>query len=131
MRVDHTVFSHDSACLHLGRVDSEWLTVKRLGKPSADKDGWKGFSSEVLTIVPILTSFLDLVVEPMRLMPRHIECFRLLDKLLKLFSLGASSAMPFVSHIERLIAEHAVLFGELYHDVIKPKYHHVFMWPIT
>ena len=109
-----------------GKVDSNWFTVKRLGKPSEAKDGWKGFSGEILTIVPILAAFLRLVVQPMGVLQRNIECFLMLERLLKLFSLGAESAMPHVDLIERLIAEHAGLFKELYGDVIKPKFHHVY-----
>ena len=103
------------------------ISVRTL--PHEDKDGWKGFASELLTIVPMLLSFLNIVVAPMRVMERHIESFRLLDRLLKLFSLGAESSMPHLALIERTIAQHARLFNELYSSVVKPKAHHIFHIP--
>ena len=109
------------------KVDKDWFTYKRLGRPSAEKDGWKGFSSEILTIVPILLFFfLEKAVKPTGCMLKHIECFKLLDKLLKLFSLGSDTSPKHMCLIKRTIAEHAALFEELYPDVRKPKYHHLF-----
>ena len=109
-----------------GKIDHRWFTVKRLGKPSDAKDGFKGFSGEVLTIVPILAAFLKVVVRPMGVLPQNISCFLLLERLLKLFSLGAESVMPHVNLVEHTIREHAVLFKELYAPLIKPKFHHLY-----
>ena len=108
------------------KVDPDWFTPKRIGRASAEKDGWKGFSSEVLTIVPMMLFFLETAVQPTGHMPRHIECFRLLDKLLKLFCLGAETAPKYKELIRATISSHAVLFAELYPEVRKPKFHHVF-----
>ena len=109
-----------------GKVCEDWFTTARIGKPSEQKDGWKGFSSEVLTIVPIVLCFLQTAVAPTGLLSDHIRCFHLLDRLLKLFSLGAEEGYKQIGLIERLIDEHATAFAELYGDVIKPKYHHLF-----
>ena len=109
-----------------GVVHPDWFTPKRLGRPSEHKDGWKGFASEVLTVVPILASFMELVIFPMGLLLRHIECFRMLDSLLKFFGLGADTSFKYVREIEVLIVKHAELFVELYPGVIKPKFHYQF-----
>ena len=108
------------------KIDADWFTTKRVGKASAEKDGWKGFSSEVLTIVPIMLFFVQTAVQPTGHLLRHIECFRLLDKLLKLFCLGSEAAAKYKELIRTTISRHAALFAELYPDVRKPKFHHVF-----
>ena len=107
-----------------GRIDRAWFTSARLGHRD-DRDSFKGFSGELLSIVPILTAFLDFVVAPLGLLPRHIACFRLLDKLLKLVSLGADTSAIYVAEIERVIKAHSIAFKELYREHIKPKYHHL------
>ena len=113
----------------MGRVSQDWFTTSRLGKPSEEKDGWKGFSSELLTLVPILLSFLEVTVAPMGVMGRHIESFRLLDRLLKLFSIGAEGAALHLELIERTIVQHAAIFEVVHNSVIKPKAHHIFHLP--
>lgn len=112
-----------------GRVNPDWFTTKRLGRPGEDKDGWRGFASEVLTIVPILLSFLELAVLPMGVLERHIECFRLLDALLKLLSLGAEQAHRHLATIENVMHRHATMFADLYGSKIKPKFHYQFHIP--
>ena len=109
-----------------GKVDPDWWTTKRLGRPSEVKDGWKGFSGEVLTVVPILLYFLETAVAPMGVLADHIRCFRLLDRIIKLFGLGAERAVQHIDAIERALADHAALYAALYADVIKPKYHYIF-----
>ena len=109
-----------------GSISSDWFTPKRMGRPSDDKDGWKAFSSEVLNCVPILMSFLDLVVKPMGILSRNIECFSLAHRIMDLVSLGSESAVPFVDELEATIAAHNAMFLELYGDVIKPKFHFLY-----
>ena len=108
------------------KVDPEWFTVKRLGRPSEFKDGWKGFSSELLVIVPIVRAFLEFAVAPMGVLSDNIRCFRLLDRMIKLFSLGAEKAVDHIDTIDIVIKDHARLFAALYGHAIKPKYHHLF-----
>ena len=109
-----------------GKVNDDWFTTKRLGNPSADKDGWRGFASELLLIVPILLSFLEAAVAPRGVLPSHVACFKLLDRLLKLFALGPQTAAQHRDRIRQCMLEHAVLYKTLYRDVIKPKFHHQF-----
>jgi len=45
---------------------------------------------------------------------------------LKLLSLGAESSIQHLRLVERLLAEHAALFAQLYGSTIKPKAHHAF-----
>lgn len=113
-----------------GKVNPDWFTYKRVGKTVDTRDGWKGFASEVLTLVPILTDFLVVVVQPMNVIDvRHIECFLLLDRLLKLFSLGTHAAALRRESIVSTIDRHAALFDSLYPTVVKPKFHHLFHIP--
>lgn len=112
-----------------GKVNDDWFTDRRIGKPSKEKDGWKGFSAEVLTIIPIFMHFLDTVIKPMGILSRNIECFRLLDRLMKLLALGPDTSVLHLAKIELVIGQHAILFKELYPGVIKPKFHHLFHIP--
>lgn len=112
-----------------GKVHSEWLSIKRVGK-GEERDGWKGFSGEVITLVPLMLDFLLVVVVPLSVVdPAHVECFRLLDKLLKLFKLGPRSAAARLADIEITIQQHGDLFVQLYKDVVKPKFHYLYHIP--
>jgi hypothetical protein len=109
-----------------GSVNRDWFSTKRVGKRE-ERDGWKGFAAELLTVVPLFFEFLVVVVQPLGIIDeRHIRCFALLDKLLKLFCMGPRKAAEQVVAIEACIANHAKLFAELYPDVVKPKFHHLF-----
>ena len=108
-----------------GKVNPDWFTGKRLGHRD-EKDMFKGFSGELLTIIPIMMMFLDLVIAPLGVLSNQIECFRLLEQLVKLFSLGAHTSARYVQDIDRIIKEHASLYKECYPDAIKPKWHHLF-----
>ena len=113
-----------------GKVNKDWFTNKRVGKTVEERDGWKGFSAELLTLVPILADFLVVVVQPMDIIDgRYITCFLLVDRLLKLFSLGTNAAALHLDLIVSTIDRHAALFGDLYPTVVKPKYHHLFHIP--
>lgn len=124
-----TFASHITLPAAHGKVNPDWFTIKRIGKPAADKDGWKGFSSEILTIVPLLWCFLNVVVVPLGILDRHIECFKCLHLMLALFRSGPECAAQNVDNITAIIDRHADLFGRLYKSRIKPKYHHLFHIP--
>lgn len=109
-----------------GKIHNEWFTAKRLGTPADDKDGWRGFASELLVIVPVLLSFLQTTVAPLGRLPQHVACFQLLNRLLKLFALGAETAAQHRDRIRQCMLDHAKCFAALYSDVVKPKFHHQF-----
>ena len=119
-------FSHIRLPKSMGKIDKEWFTKGRVGKPHEQKDGWKGFSSELLAIIPIMMHFLQTAIEPTGQLPNHIRCFQLLDRMLKLFSLGAETAANHIRLIENTIKTHAEAFAEIYGHVAKPKFHHLF-----
>lgn len=110
----------------LGQVSADWFSSSRVGKPSEDRDGWKGFGSELLSIIPIMLQFLFVAVAPSGQLAEHIECFRLLDKMLKLFSLGRDAARTHRELIRRTLHEHGRLYSKLFRDVVKPKFHHMY-----
>ena len=111
-----------------GRIDSNWFTIKRMGRPGDDRDGWKGFAHELLTIVPIMAIFLATAVAPTagEVLRKHVRCFTLLDKLIKLLSLGGSGSMAHIVLIQDTLREHGHRYSELYVDHIKPKFHHLY-----
>ena len=106
---------------------TDWFTSKRVGRPSDEKDGWRGFAGELMTLVHIFLDFLELAVVPLNVLDvRHFQSFRLMDKLLKFFALGTESVVKHLIQIEQTNDSHAVLFAALYPQVIKPKFHHLF-----
>lgn len=109
----------------IGTVHPEWFTGKRLGHRE-EKDSFRGFASELLTIVPILRVFLDMAIAPMGIMGQEIASFRSLADLMQLLSLGADKAARHVDQIERTIRDHAASFKAAYPNCIKPKWHHLF-----
>ena len=109
-----------------GVVHRDWFTSKRLGRQLEEKDGWKGFASELLVVVPLLCSFLQAVVAPTGKLGDHIRCFELLNQLLCLLSLGSDAAVQLVDQISTTVRAHALLFRRLYPDCIKPTFHHLF-----
>jgi len=109
-----------------GKVNPDWFTTKRIGR-GQDKDGWKGFAAEILTVVPIMNIFLQDVVRPLRVIDeRVIECFALLDRILKLCTLGPGKAAQHIDLLEATIDQHAELFAAVHGAVIKPKFHFLF-----
>jgi hypothetical protein len=111
-------FSHFVLPKAHGVVNAEWFSTKRLGRPSED-DGWRGFSSELLSIVPIFLA-------PLGVMPEHLRCFRCLDHMLKLFGLGPTLAAEHSRLAQALMHEHGQLYRRLFSDAIKPKFHHMY-----
>jgi hypothetical protein len=107
------------------KVHPDWFTPKRMGRPSEDVDGWKGFSSEVLQVVGLLMSFLDVVVRPTGVMSRNIECFSLMHKLVSICASGPTAAAQRADEIDATIDRHGVIFVELYGHAVKPKFHHL------
>jgi hypothetical protein len=112
-----------------GKINAEWFTVRRCGRPSDKRDAWKGFSAEVLSVLPILQDFLDVVIKPTGILGMHIESFRLLDRLMKLFCIGTDTAVKHLAAIEHVIDQHAHHFKAVYPDEQKPKFHHLFHVP--
>lgn len=112
-----------------GLVDPAWFTPKRLGKPSEEKDGWRGFAGEMLVIIPILLNFLDVAIVPRGVIPEHVACFRLLTRLTMLLTIGAERAARHIDLISDIIHQHAVLFRALYPSQVKPKFHYLFHVP--
>ena len=122
-----TFFSNFTLPKQHGCIEEDWFTTKRMGKPGEERDGWKGFAKELLVIIPLLNLFLQTAVAPTAdaTMLRHVRCFGLLDKLVKLLSLGAEAAMAWMDLIRDTIDQHASLYSSLYSSAVKPKFHHL------
>ena len=108
-----------------GKVDPNWMSVKRLGKKWASL---QSFSSSMLSIIPIFALFLCEVVggDVSHPLHDHMQCFWCLRMIVGILQLGPSNAMNHVERIRRLIREHAELFVKLYPGHEKPKFHHLF-----
>ncbi len=67
-----------------------------------------------------------MVIKPTGILGRQIDCFRLLDRLMKLLCLGPDTSVKHLATNEHVIDKHAHIFTAVYPEVSKPKFHHLF-----
>ena len=103
----------------LGRVPKTWFT-----KESIAEDHMKGFSSDILGMIPLLCAFLVDLVEPMGILGEHIQCFKLLAYLIDILSLSCDVTPQIYNALRTTVDKHTKLFKKLYPDYIKVKFHH-------
>ena len=94
-------------------------------------DGVKYFVAELLLVVDILYTFLELFCIPKAKLPLHVRCFELLRSIIGCCKHGAVE-FTHTRYVElrRLVDEHSQLFVHLYgEDAAKPKFHHLLHLP--
>jgi hypothetical protein len=106
-----------------GKTDATWLSKKRLGK---QKKTLQSFAGVMLSIMPILSAFLDDVVSADHPLHDNAVCFRLLTTIVMICSLGPELAMIYIDVLKELIEAHARLYVALYPNAPRPKFHHLF-----
>lgn len=108
----------------MNKVNMNWFRSKFVAT-----DHVKHFSSDVLCMVPLLTSFLVQAVRPLGCMLEHIDCMQMLCELLAVlqyhYSLGAAE----YSALRQLVDDHHALFQKLYAQHVKVKFHHLMHLP--
>ena len=106
-----------------GKVDTTWLSPKRLGKKRLMLSS---FSSVMLSIVPILFAFVTDIVPHGHPLQANVACIGKLYHIISVLRLGPDGAMPYIDVLRRLVREHAVLQMQVYPGSAKPKFHHLF-----
>jgi hypothetical protein len=106
-----------------GKVDRQWISKKRLGKNSLCLQSYAGV---MLTIVPIIATFMTETIGAGHALHDHMRCMWLLHLIIGVLRLGPSMAMLYTDRLRDLIREHAELFTRLYPDSVRPKFHHLF-----
>ena len=91
-----------------GRVPKTWFT-----KESIAEDHMKGFSSDILGMIPLLCAFLVDLVEPMGILGEHIQCFKLLAYLIDILSLSCDVTPQIYNALRTTVDKHAKLFKKL------------------
>lgn len=86
------------------------------------------FANEVLVAIPVLVLFNQLVLEPTGLLPEHRECLQLMATILDLLKRG-QTLLQLLPELTQAIDKHNVLFGRLYPECAKPKYHWLYHIP--
>ena len=86
------------------------------------------FANEVLLAIPVLLLFNQLVLGPTGLLPEHRECLQLMATILDMLKRG-QRLLQLLPQLRRAIDKHNVLFGRLYSECTKPKFHWLYHLP--
>jgi len=103
-----------------GKFNRNFLTsrLKKEGGP------FKGFSGELLDLLPLVRTFVDMVLVLSGKMPTHIESFKELCKIVDIMTMG-DAACAYVALLRTTIEKHYELFVECYGlPECIPKFHY-------
>ena len=103
-----------------GKVHPNWFNAAFVSC-----DHVKHFSSDVLAMYPLMNAFLIDIVLPQKRFIDHIECFGLMTRILGVLSLSCDTSIAIYNELKSLIAEHHLMFEQLYPELVKVKYHHM------
>lgn len=108
-----------------GKFPKDFVT-KRL---KTDGEAFKGFSSELLSFLPIVMTFAEMVLKPKSLCVDEVACFDKLCEIVALMSAG-DAACRYTAHLRSIIEEHHVLFIKCYgSSKATPKFHYCMHLP--
>ena len=108
-----------------GKTSASWVSNKRLGKK---KDSLGSFAGTMLSLIPILTTYMVMTVADGDPLQDHRDCLVLLNLLVGALTLGPEKAMDVIGYIDDLIKTWAVAYEKLYPgSAVKPKFHHIVM----
>lgn len=88
----------------------------------------KCFAGELLTALPVVALFLELVIEPLGILREHRLCFQQLVNIVGLLK-KLDKTVPLVNDLKLAISTHNELFCKLYPNCAKPKFHWLFHIP--
>ena len=122
-------FQHLRDFADLCTLPSKWgkLDPHALDDNRFKKDTLTSFASTLLTLVPIIHMFLEAFVQCVS--PQVVRCFTRLHHICGLLKAGSENAVHYADTLRRLIKLHQDEFVEIYGDVLKPKWHHIFHVP--
>ena len=102
-----------------GQFNPLWFSEAHLSKGFL-----RHFAQDIVSIIPLLLSFMLDVVKPLGIMLREIECLCLLDKLTSILMHTYDVTKEVYDNLEKTIEEHRALFRELYKEHIIVEFHH-------
>ena len=102
-----------------GRIKKNWFDPDYLAA-----DHVKHFASDVLYMIPLLLAFMVDVVQPLGVLLRHIEGLALLNRVISFLAIAGRMTTTKSRELLSLIEQHMGIFAELYHKMIKIKFHH-------
>jgi hypothetical protein len=106
-----------------GTTSKYWVSKKRLGKK---RDILGSFAGVMLSLIPILTTFMVMTVADGDPLQDDRDCLVLLNLLAGALSLGPERAMAHILYIDELISSWGVAYERLYPGcAVKPKFHHI------
>ena len=86
----------------------------------------QSFAGVMLTLVPIVATFMSESIQPDHELYDHVRCIWRLHLIIGILSLGPHKSMQYVNRLRTLVVEHAELFVMLYPNSVRPKFHHLF-----
>ena len=90
-----------------------------------DSHGLKAFASEMLSVLPLMRMFAEMVLVPTGKMVQHTTCFATLCDIVEILRLG-DHAVEHADLLNKLIQDHNVAFCDLYGaDSAIPKLHYL------
>ena len=103
-----------------------WFSTKFLTDENV-----KFFVAELLLVIDLVYTFLEVFCKPESKLPLHVRCFELLRSIIGCCCHGAVEVTRGrYEELRRLVDEHAELFVRLYgEDAAKPKFHHLLHLP--
>lgn len=105
-----------------GKADGKWVARKRLGKK---RDSLGSFAGIMLTLMPILSCFLDEVIDDSHPLHEKATCFKQLNQIIGILSFGPDHVMAYIDVLRTLIRDWAALFCRVFaFNCVKPKFHH-------
>lgn len=121
------------------RFASAFVLPKALGslKPAdlfawsrISDDSMRGFAAEILTMVPLLATFVQDAVVPLGILADNVESFLKLHEILRILTSGPSAAAARADELQSLIDRHHIAFVRAYGTSnCKPKFHHMLHLP--
>ena len=101
------------------------LAARLVNQPGAHI---KAFAQEVLSLVPMMIFFAEMVLMPLGVLPEHTLCLRYLNDILHILRHG-DGAVAFVNTLGNLVRQHHELYMALYPACAKPKSHYLMHLP--
>ena len=105
-----------------GKPCKEWLNDQRMRQ-----DNFASFASTMLSLIPIITMFLEHFPMVAHHLPDHVLCYRKLNDIVWLLRCDEHGKR--LETLRRIIAEHHELWARLYPDSAKPKLHQLLHVP--
>ena len=107
----------------LGKTSKTWVSRKRLGDKK--RESLHSFAGIMLSVLPILTCFMEDVIGDADPLSDHKVCLQLLNQILGILSFGPEDTMTHIVLLRTLLQTWSQLYVNIHTgDLVKPKFHH-------